>query len=333
VLPRLSADQRETLLGAMLAVVGATGRPTAIDHAAITGAARHVLDLDIDDRDVEALPTRSPAQHPAAIDSIGVAHFAGGVLAVLPFVDGTVDDGRIERVLEYTAALGVDDPYVRELAELAAGHLAWVIADMSRQNLASITNHPWNEDIDVDAWLLPYRGREDQELAARYEMLGALPAGTLGRTFADFYATNGFIYPGNAGALREQFGTPHDSTHVLSGCDTTPQGELLVSTFTSTMHHDRPIAGHVLPVILSWHVGITFNDVASSTTGALDPEKLWVAWRRGADATIDTFAPDWDFWDHVERPIAALRTEGRVAPLDARFAADWHTPDHWVPIA
>lgn len=96
--------------------------------------------------------------------------------------------------------------------------------------------------------------------------------------------------------------------HVLSGYEPTPQGELLVSTFTSTMHQEEPIAGHVLPVILSWHVGIEFNDVAGSTTGALDPEKLWVAWRRGADTTLDTFGRDWDFWSQIERPLADVRT-------------------------
>ena len=120
---------------------------------------------------------------------------------------------------------------------------------------------------------------------------------------------------------------------MLSGYDTTPQGELLVSTFTSTMHAEEPLAGHVLPVILSWHVGIRFNDVAGSATGALDPDKLWVAWRRGADTAIDTFGRDWDFWSQVERPIDEVRADGNVSPLEARYAAEWREPGTWTPIA
>ena len=71
--------------------------------------------------------------------------------------------------------------------------------------------------------------------------------------------------------MNEMFGTPHDCTHVIWGYDTTPQGELLVSTFTSRMHPVFPMAGHVLPVIYSWHVGIEFNKLAGSYKGALDP--------------------------------------------------------------
>jgi hypothetical protein len=337
VLVELDIAKAKVVLGAMaeVATVEGSRELTAADRAAIEGAGRHVLGASEGAVDLGRLRDVSPADLATKLGGdVDLAHLVGGLLAVMPFVDGTVDEERIAVVLAYTEALRIGEPYVRELAELMAGDIAWVVADMSRRNLESVTGHPWTGDLDVDAWFRPWAdGREDPELSARYEALCDLPRGTFGRAFADFYAANGFSFPGRADALSEAFGTPHDSTHVLSGYDTTPQGELLVSTFTATMHAEEPISGHVLPVILSWHVGIRFNDVAGAATGALDPEKLWVAWRRGAETTIDTFGPQWDFWSQVERPLAEVRAEAHVPTLQARYAAEWRTPGTWTPVA
>ena len=53
-------------------------------------------------------------------------------------------------------------------------------------------------------------------------------------------------------ALRQRGIRAHAArlAHVLSGYDTSLQGELLVSTFTAGMHPDEPITGHILPVII-----------------------------------------------------------------------------------
>jgi hypothetical protein len=48
-------------------------------------------------------------------------------------------------------------------------------------------------------------------------------------------------------ALHEAFTCPHDSTHLLSGYSTRPQGELLVSTFTAGMHPLEPMSGTSFP--------------------------------------------------------------------------------------
>jgi hypothetical protein len=69
----------------------------------------------------------------------------------------------------------------------------------------------------------------------------------------------------------DSFARPHDSTHVISGYDTTPHGEILVSTFTAGMHPKLPMEGHILPVIFSWHLGIEINKLAGSFQGALKP--------------------------------------------------------------
>jgi hypothetical protein len=237
------------------------------------------------------------------------------MLTIMAFVDGSLDAAKISAVLDYSAALGIDEPYIREIAEAAHGHVACALADMTRQNLESITGKPW-PDGDAMGWFLPYRGeRADPALAARYRALEALPAGTLGREYWEQYQRNGYAFPGEPSGLNEAFATPHDCTHVLSGYDTSPRGELLVSTFTAAMHPSRPMEGHILPVIFSWHLGIKINDVAGAAVGALDPQEFWHAWARGAAVTEDLFAPGWDFWGCVEDSVAALRRRYGVPPL------------------
>jgi hypothetical protein len=81
-----------------------------------------------------------------------------------------------------------------------------------------------------------------------------------------------------------------------------------VSTFTAAMHRKRAMAGHVLPVILSWHLGIALNDVAGSARGALDPKEFWRAWARGEAIKVDLFGPSFDFWTATAEPIGALRS-------------------------
>jgi hypothetical protein len=105
------------------------------------------------------------------------------------------------------------------------------------------------------------------------------------------------------------------ATHVLSGYDTSPHGELLVSTFTAAMHRQAPMSGHILPVIFSWHLDIQLNAVAKHTAGAFDPEAFWLAWDRGSGVAVDAFDPSWDFWAATPIPLADLQARYRIPPL------------------
>jgi hypothetical protein len=234
----------------------------------------------------------------------------------MAFVDGVLDEAKVARVLDYARALDIHAAYLTEIAEAAQGHLSWALMDMTRRNVESITGQTLLSD-DVMAWLLPYRGgAADPALAARFEALASLPGGSFGRAFWDFYQANRYEFPGNEAAANAAFVVPHDSTHLLSGYDTSAAGEILVSTFTAAMHPKYPMAGHVLPVIFSWHLGIKINDVAGSATGALDPEKFWLAWARGSEIAIDVFDPTWDFWAATKGSLDELRRRYRLSPLD-----------------
>ena len=305
----------DAILGAMRQVaLAAGGGPSWSDTVSILAAARYLLRRE-DLTDIGTLPAVAPADLVAAVrDDRALAEEAVKYLAVMALVDGTLDHAKLARVLEYARALDIEADYLTELVEAASGRLAWAVADMTRRNFDSVLGRS-SAGLDPARWILPYTGdRADPALVARYEALGDLPANSFGKALWDFDKANGYPFPGDPAALNAGFGTPHDSTHVLSGYDTSPRGEILVSTFTAAMHPVNPMSGHVLPVIFNGHLGVKFNDVARSTTGGLDPAEFWHAWARGAATTVDVFAPGWSVWDWVEHDLDDLRRRFNIAP-------------------
>lgn len=314
---RVGRRESDAILGAMRQVALAGGRPLShADTASIAAAARYLLRRH-DLTDIGSLPAVEPADLAASLRAErDLALEAMKYLAVMALVDGILDGRKLARVLEFARVLDVEERYLTELVEAASGHMAWVTADMTRQNMESVTGRPWGKDQDATAWITPYAGEKaEPALAARYEALGKLGDNTFGKALWTFDKTNGYAFPGDPTALNARFATPHDSTHVLSGYDTSPSGEILVSTFTAAMHPVNPMSGHILPVIFNGHLGVKFNDVARSTTGGLDPDEFWHAWARGREMTVDLFAPDWSVWDWVDKDLEEVRRRFNVSPV------------------
>jgi hypothetical protein len=301
----------------MRQVALAGGRPLSYTDTASIGGAAHYLLRRHDVTDIGTLPGIEPADLAAALKADReTAVEAVKYLAVMALVDGVLDHKKLARVLEYSRALDIEAAYLTELVEAASGHMAWVIADMTRKNVESIISGPWRGGPDEAAgWLMAYTGANARpELVAKYEALAALPSNTFGKALWSFHKDNGYAFPGDPTALNERFSTPHDSTHIVSGYDTSFRGEILVSTFTAAMHPVNPMAGHILPVLFNGHLGIKFNDVAKPATGALDPDEFWHAWARGRDMTVDIFDPKWNVWEWVEHDLEELRRQYNVSP-------------------
>ena len=220
-----TSEQALGILGAMRQVGEAGGaellRPA--DRAALEAAYRYVFKGSAP-LDVESLPPSPPAELRALLSDPSLADHAVRFLAVMALVDGHLDEAKVSLVLRYAEALAVHGDYLRQLAEAARGRLDWVKMDMMRQNIRSIAGLTWNPD-DVISTFLPYSGTgADLELSRRYDGLGTLPAGSFGRAFWAHFKKNGYPFPGEKNGLTEKFTTPHDSTHVLSGYDTSPHG-------------------------------------------------------------------------------------------------------------
>jgi hypothetical protein len=278
-------------------------------------AAGHYLLRRADLMDIGTLPAVAPRDLVKALKGEPeLGREAVKYLAIMAMVDGSLDHRKLSCVLEYARALDVEEDYLTDLVEAASGHLEWAIADMWRKNFDSVLSRPSN-GLDPNVWIRPYLGSNaDPALVARYEALGKLPPNSFGKALWDFDKANGYPFPGDPEALNASFGTPHDSTHVISGYDTSARGELLVSTFTAGMHPINPMSGHILPVIFFFHFGQQLNDVGHAGKGGLDPDEFWHAWARGQAMTVDIFDPKWNVWDWIERDLEELRRAWNVTP-------------------
>lgn len=307
--------ESDAILGAMRQVALAGGHAiTYADTTSVLAAARYLLRR----RDLLDIGTL-PAVEPPDLVSIlrgkpELAREAVKYLAIMALVDGVLDHSKLARVLDYSRALDVEADYLTDLVEAASGHLAWATADMWRKNFDSVLSRS-SEGLDPNVWIRPYEGANaDPALVARYDALGKLPQNTFGKALWDFDNRNGYPFPGDPTALNAAFGTAHDSTHVISGYDTSARGELLVSTFTAGMHPINPMSGHILPVIFFFHFGEQLNDVGHAGKGGLDPDEFWHAWARGAEMTVDIFDPKWNVWDWVEKDLEEVRRTFNVSP-------------------
>jgi hypothetical protein len=306
-------SQTEAILGAMRAVAGTGGPLSESDRIALESVDRcifgHQRPFSLDE-----VATVSPAALASALADSNLAEDAVKFITVMAFVDGKLDKAKIAAVFDYASVLGIRAEYLDDIKIAAQDRVQESLAHMVRANMISITGQPWN-DGDVNAWLLPYSGdKADPALAARFETLSRLDNDTFGHAFWAHFKENNYAFPGDPAGLNAKFSVPHDSAHVLTNYHTDPRGELLVSTFTASMHPKYPMAGHVLPVIFSWHLNVQINKVAKDAKGALDPREFWHAWAAGAAAKVDTFSPDWDFWSHVAKPLVALRAEWSIPP-------------------
>ncbi len=275
--------------------------PVDVDSAQLTPISPQELALAIG-------PDHDLAEHVACL------------LVVASLTDGRFDDDRLRRVVEYAHHLGVHDGWVRDMLQIARGHLAWTMADMVRRNVATFPG--WGDGQDHVPSMQPYQQQtdDDKRLAARFAELQSKPANTFGRHFYDHFRRHKFGFPGEYGAFTGAFAVPHDSLHVISGYSTSLQGEILVSTFTGGMHRRDNMRAHILPVIIEWHVGSEVNGIGAQK-GNLDPAKFLVAWQRGQQTTTDALSPAWDFWSLVDRDLEEVRAQMSVPDLPAAYAA------------
>jgi len=168
------------------ATAGGATPLSAADRRAITSALRTVFGHDAD-VDVGALTTIPSIDLVHVLDDEWLCADVVRVLAVIAFLDGVVEQAKLEYVLDVASALHVHAEFVDALHQLALNHVRWVAHDMIRANVATIPGMPWRAD-DPYAPFLPYHDAAlDPVLAERYDALGQLDPSTFGRAFYEHY--------------------------------------------------------------------------------------------------------------------------------------------------
>ena len=101
----------------------------------------------------------APAALAEALPGPELATYALQLLAVMALVDGVLDSEKIAAVAGYAQALGIEEAYLAELTEAAAGHLRWALLDMTRKNIESIFDNPGPKMATAVAMAPPYPDR------------------------------------------------------------------------------------------------------------------------------------------------------------------------------
>src|SRR5262249_13309355 len=145
----------------------------------------------------------------------------------------------VDRVDEFSRALGVEEGMLAVAHEFARGSLGLAAIDFDRNGYT----HDWGADAHRElhtarslagAWEVD---AADPELAARWAALESLPEGSLGRGVWQLYAARGFVYPGLPGSAPVLL-AQHDWVHVLADFGTTVESELEVFALISRASDD-----------------------------------------------------------------------------------------------
>lgn len=304
-------------LRAMKMVAAAPGQIAVPARNLLDAAQKIILRTS---HDLDALAPIAPDELAAGMTDPALRQqFVNGML-VMSLTAGIPPDAQIDVVDRFAAALGVENPYVRDFHWLARRQMLLFRLDFMRRSHVVDALRQNYEDAGLLGTIKAVLGSrgllEDPAVTAPYLALGELPAGTLGRALFDHYRNNGFAFPGEKHGFPEG-GIYHDFAHVLSGYGTDPEGELQIGAFTTGFRRNNPIAV-LLFVMLTFSAGVNVTPLPQPHVEGLlaQPglaEKIVHAVERGAAMTVD-LSDHWDFWSHVARPIDEVRREFNILP-------------------
>jgi len=240
-------------------------------------------------------------------------------LVMLTTLDGEVTEDEVNKLEELALALGSDERAVFNLHQLIDGKLKRLMADMVRRSFMP-SKLKWlaTEASLTTVWGVAKAllGITDAKMAARYEALGDLPEGTLGRAFFVHHVDNGFALPGQKGGFPPAMAF-HDVGHVLGGYGTDGRSEMLVAGFQAGYLDEDPLVMYMM-ICMLFQLGI--ERIAEMRhvepeKGQLDLDAYRIAYLRGR--AMNQSILNWDPWPHMERSLDEVRTDLGIPPADA----------------
>ena len=317
--PQFSDATARAMAEAMAAVVTdwGTREPTAIERESVRAIGRFVLERDIDLAACDPVPSRALT---ASLPDPAQRLFTLRLCMILCMVGDALRPEQVAR-LERLAAI-FETPAEAEFGALQLAlkrRYKWLLLQVTRRAASDY----WAKGgkPGIRDWLEVaeqgfFAGRIPRpRIAERYRALGNKPDGTLGRAIFDFYDSHDYRLPGEKGGMPEQF-ILHECTHILSGYDTDPVGEMLVTVFTAG-GKKRNVMDWVFVSLLQWHLGASVGSftIDCSHRGLLQPDAFFHAWMRGMDMSISLMDDPWSWWDVIDVPVEELRERYNIAPM------------------
>jgi hypothetical protein len=322
----ISAKSAEAQFSSMMMVANAAsdgmGRPQdAVVHAL------HTL-LSETELDIATLTEIEPATLQRCIQRNSEAKQLVRFMVIISLAEGRPNCEQVALIKSFAKALGVKEPAVKVVNHLARNRI-WrfrfsFFPHSHLRNYFRNTYRITGAVRHVAKGLLVFRGKmKETSLSERFRALEHLSRETLGYHFFDHMVQAGLAFPGEKGGF--PIGAVyHDFTHVLSGYDTTPEGEMRNAAFQAGYTQDDDDFFVALFAILIHTAGINVTPFEMPVLlGRIGQDNLALemfhAMQRGSRMTVDLGA-SWDFWQYVEQPIAMVREQLGIVPVADKMA-------------
>ncbi len=248
-------------------------------------------------------------------------------MVVIAMVDGPPTSDQVSMISDFTRTLHVDEPAVQVIGHLSKGKvMRFRLAFLRRSHIRHYFRNTYRLAggvIPVILAVLCFRKLiKDDRIASRFRALENLPKETLGYHFFRHCVDVNIPFPGERGGFPEgaQY---HDVTHVLSGYDTSPEGELKNAAFQAGYtknDHD----------FFTWLFAIVLHGTRVNMTpfpmpfipgllgqGSLAIDSL-IELKRGNSVKLD-LGDRWNFWEYARLPIDIVRERLGIMPSNLRL--------------
>ena len=302
----LTALQATNLTRACLGSICGPDGPTDEQLTILRSIATHFWALE----DVDLSPERAFTPEEAAANVTGelLRRRTRELMVLLELCRHPLEASHEERVEDYCHALGGDGPGLELARNLVVKGADAAIADWLRRFTEKAPEM-------MEPIMIELAQADEADAAVRFAELetalrSAVP-GTLGAEFVSFYDRNGFTIGPESIPL---FG--HDMTHVISGYDATPIGEICTGAMklmvTDSDIHWLEFLGNVM----IHETGISPEGYSAHEAALSHPENIELlvqAMERGRDTKID-----FSIGDHlsmIDWPIEDVRAKYGVPAL------------------
>lgn len=320
-----SPSQSETVYRGLKTIATLNGsKPLSkLDTDLINGIQSHILYSDLHHDGAEQISAEEFAK---SFGDAAHAEQALQFLIIMPYTDVEASKHKVSMVDNFAKAMNIHPETIALLHEARDRHVMamefCIFRKLAPNMVKGDTMLAKFGTLSKNIGLRKY----DQDVALKYERLGLLPEGTLGRAIWQFYRTRGFTFPGEGHMnMNEDFILVHDVSHILGGYDTTVDGEIMTSALQGGFMKEHGWLFAVIGV-LDFHLGLdAYTGPSHVQTGHLVPEKFAAALERGMNMTKD-LSVDWDPWPLMGRTLADLRKEYNIIG-----AEDIHhrSPEGW----
>ena len=249
-------------------------------------------------------------------------------MVITSLADGPPSPTQAGLVSNFADALGVREPSVKAIGHLAKNRLwRFRLSFFPHSHLRNYFRNTYRMTgavRHVVNAILVFRGfRVDPVTSVRFRSLEQLSENTLGRQFFEHCVNAGLAFPGEKGGF--PIGAVyHDFTHVLSGYDTSPEGEMKAAAFQAGYTQDDDDDFFVaLFAVLIHTAGINLTPFEMPVLlGRIGQPNLAMevfhALQRGSKMNAD-LGKQWDFWKCVELPIETVRTQLGIPPANVNL--------------